>query len=63
MRLQHTFGCSLLSVRLHRDVRVQMVESTISLLATVPSALVHALNFLITSSGSLVLLSARDRDE
>lgn len=57
---QPTFGSSLLAVRLHGDVRVEMVQSAIGLLASIPAALVHALDFLITSTGAFVLLSAGD---
>lgn len=45
---------------LHRNVRVQVVESTVGLLTTVPAALVHALDFLISATWALVLLRARD---
>jgi hypothetical protein len=47
-------------VRLHGNVRVKMVQSAVGLLATVPAALVHALNLLVTSSRALVLLCPRD---
>jgi hypothetical protein len=40
-----------------------MVQCAISLLAAVPTALVHALDFFVTSSRTLVLLGTRDRDE
>ena len=59
----HTFRSSLLPVRLHGDVSVKMVQSAIRLLATVPSALVHALDFFISSAGTLVLLGAWNGDE
>jgi hypothetical protein len=45
-------------MRLHRNVGVQVVQSAIGFFASVPAALVHALNFLISSAGSLVLLRA-----
>jgi hypothetical protein len=51
-----TFRCSLRTVRLHCDVRVQVVQSTVGLFASVPAALVHALNLLIAAARSLVLL-------
>jgi len=54
------FRSALLAVRLHRDVRIQMVQSTVSLLATVPPTLVHAFNFFISPTWSLVLLCARN---
>lgn len=63
MGILHTFGSSLLSVRLHCDVGIQVVESTVGLFTAIPAALVHALNFLIASSGPFVLLRTRNRDE
>lgn len=42
---------------------IKVIQGTISLLAAVPSALVHSLDFLISSSGSLVLLGAGNGDE
>ena len=58
-----TFGSSLGAVRLHGDVRVQVVQSAIRLFTTVPAAFVHALNFFISSTWSLVLLCARNGDK
>lgn len=55
-----TFGSALGAMRLHRNVRVQVVECSICLLAAVPTALVHALNLLVASARALVLLSARN---
>lgn len=43
---------------LHGDVSIEVVQSAVCLLATVPSALVHALNLLVSSPRSLVLLRA-----
>lgn len=57
------FWGALGSVRLHCNVRIQMVQRAVRLLATLPSAFVHALDFFIATAGSLVLLSARDRHE
>jgi len=57
------FGCSLLSVRLHRDMRIQMVERAICFLASIPAAFVHAFDFFVATSGTLVLLGTGDRDE
>lgn len=51
------------SVRLHGHMRIQMVQRAVSLLATLPATLVHALDFFITTAGSLVLLSAGDGHE
>jgi hypothetical protein len=50
-------------MRLHRHVSVQVVQCTISLLAAVPTTLVHALDFFIAPSGTFVLLRARDWHE
>jgi len=50
-------------MRLHCHVSVQVVQCTISLLAAVPTTLVHALDFFIAPSGTLVLLRARNRHE
>lgn len=47
-------------MRLHSNVGVEMVQSSVGLLATVPATLVHALDFLIPSPRTLVLLSTRD---
>lgn len=58
-----TFWRSLRAVRLHRHVRVEMVERSVRLFAAVPPTLVHALNLLVPPTGSLVLLRARNRDE
>lgn len=58
-----TFRSALCTVRLHCNVRVQVVQSAVGFLAALPAALVHALNLFIPSSRSLVLLCARDRYE
>ena len=58
-----TFRCSFGTVRLHGHVSVEVVQGAVCLLAAVPSALVHAINLLVPSSGALVLLCARDGDE
>lgn len=50
-------------MRLHGDVRIQMVECTISLLAAIPSTLVHALDFLEAPTWSLVLRGTGDRNK
>jgi hypothetical protein len=56
----HTFWGSLCAVRLHRDVRVQVVQRSVGLLATIPATLVHAFNLLVTPARTLVLLRAGD---
>jgi len=48
---------------LHGDMSIEVVQRAVSLLAAIPTTLVHALNFLVTSTGSLVLLGTRDRNE
>jgi len=63
MQGQLTFGRALGAVRLHGYVGVQVVQRSVRLFATVPAALVHALDFFIASARSLVLLCARDRDK
>lgn len=40
-----------------------MIKCAVGLLAAIPSTLVHALNFFITSPGTLVLLRTGNRDE
>ncbi len=50
-------------MRLHGNVGVEVVQGTVSLLAPIPSTFVHALNFLITTSRTLVLLGAGNRNE
>lgn len=62
-RLRLTFRGSLRAMRLHRDVRVEVVQRAVGLLTAVPTTLVHSLNLLIASPGSLMLLRAWDRDE
>ena len=52
-----------MTVRLHRDMRVQMIKRAVCLLATVPSTFVHSLNFFVAATWALVLLSTRNRDE
>lgn len=50
-------------MRLHGDVCIEMVESAVGLLASVPATLVHALNLLVASARALVLLRSRDRNK
>jgi hypothetical protein len=58
-----TFGGSLDAVRLHRHVRIQVVQGAIGFFAAIPAAFVHSLDFLIAAARSLVLLCTGDRDE
>lgn len=58
-----TLGNSLLAMGLHGDVRVQVVECAIGFLTSVPAALVHTFNLLISTTGALVLLGSRDRNK
>ena len=48
---------------LHGDVGVQMVESTVGLLTSLIATFVHALDFFIATTGTLVLLSTGDGHE
>lgn len=48
-------------MRLHRNVRIQMIESTVGFFTAVPATFIHALNFLVPPARSLVLLCARNR--
>jgi len=57
------FRSALLAMRLHGYVSVQVVQCAVGLFATVPAALVHALDFLVSSAWTLVLLSTRNGDE
>lgn len=50
-------------MRLHRNMGIQVVECTIGFLATIPSALVHALNFFIATARTLMLLRTRNGDK
>jgi hypothetical protein len=59
----HTFRSALRPVRLHGDVRVEVVQRTVGLLAAVPPTLVHALDLFVASAGALVLLGPGDGDE
>jgi hypothetical protein len=42
---------------------VEMIQGTIGLFTTVPATFIHALDFYISSTGTLVLLGTWDRDE
>ena len=50
-------------MRLHRDVRIQVVKRSVRLFASIPAALVHALDFFISATRSLMLLRTRDGHE
>lgn len=50
-------------MRLHGHVRIQMIQGTISLFASIPTTFVHSFNFFIATTRPLVLLGTRDRDE
>ena len=60
---EHTFRCTLLPVRLHRHVCIEVVQGAICLLTALPPTFIHALDFFIAATRSLVLLSAGDWDE
>ena len=50
-------------MRLHGNVGIEVVKSTVCLFAAIPSALVHPLNLLVASAGSLMLLCAGNRNK
>ena len=50
-------------MRLHRHMRIQMIQRAICLFAPLPTTLVHAFDFLISTPRALVLLRARDGDK
>jgi len=62
-QVKHTFWSSLVSMRLHGNMRVQVIERAICLLTTLPTTLVHSLNFFISTPGALVLLGTRNGNE
>ena len=59
----HTFGSALLAMGLHCYVRIKVIQCTISLFTPLPTAFVHSLYFLITTTGPFVLLSTGDRNK
>ena len=61
MRL--TFRSTLLPVRLHCYVRVQVIQCAIRLFTSLPSTFVHSLNFFVAAARALVLLSAWNGNE
>lgn len=58
-----TFGSTFLTVRLHRHMCIQVVQGTVRLFAPLMATLVHALDFFVPTSRTLVLLSAGDGDK
>lgn len=58
-----TFRCTLLAVRLHRNMRIQVVQCTVCLLASLPSTFVHTLNLFVATTRAFVLLGTWDRNE
>lgn len=50
-------------MRLHRDMRIQVIKSTIRLLTPLVPAFVHALDFFISTTRSFVLLRSWNRNE
>jgi hypothetical protein len=48
---------------LHGNVGVEVIQCTIRLLTSIPTTLVHTLDFFISATGALVLLSAWDGDK
>ena len=62
-RSKHTFWSSFVSMRLHGDMRVQVIERAICLLTTLPTTLVHSFDFFISTAGALVLLGTGNGNE
>ena len=60
---QLTFWGALGSMGLHGHVRVQMIECPVRFLAALPATLVHALDFFITATRTLVLLGTGNGNE
>lgn len=60
---EHTFRCTLEPVRLHGDMSIEMVQCAVCLFASIPTTLVHTLDFLVSSSRSLVLLRTGNGNE
>ena len=58
-----TFWSAFLPVRLHSDMRIQVIECTISFLTTLVPTFIHAFDFFIAPAGTLVLLCTRNRNE
>ena len=50
-------------MRLHSDMRVQVIERAICLLTTLPTTLVHSFDFFISTAGALVLLGTGNGNE
>ena len=50
-------------MRLHGDMRVQVIERAICLLTTLPTTLVHSFDFFISTAGALVLLGTGNGNE
>ena len=58
-----TFRSSLIPMRLHRHMRVQVIECAVCFLTTLPATLVHSLDLFISATGALVLLGTGNRNE
>ena len=58
-----TFGSTFIPMRLHRHMRIQMIQRAVRLLASLPSTLVHSFDLFISTTWALVLLRARDGNE
>lgn len=58
-----TFWSALGAMGLHRDMRVQVIQGAVCLLAALESTFVHAFDFLVAASRALMLLGTGDRNE
>lgn len=61
--LLELFRSTLVAVGLHSNMGIEMIQSAICLFTSIPSTFVHALDFFVSSSGSLVLLCTRNWNE
>jgi hypothetical protein len=61
--LLELFRSALGAVRLHGHMGIEMIQGSVSLFTPIPSALVHALDLLVSSSRALVLLGTWNGDK
>jgi hypothetical protein len=58
-----TLRSALLSVGLHGNMSIKVVQCAVGLFTAIPTALVHSLNLFVSSSRSLMLLRTRNGHE
>jgi len=57
------FRSTLVAVRLHSNMGIEMVQSAVCFFTSIPSTFVHALDFFVSSTRTLMLLGAGNRNE